>query len=36
MTLVRKEPGVFGLLLFVFLLLFFLDTISATDSKPLT
>jgi len=27
MTLVRTEPGVFGLLLFDFLLLFFLDAI---------
>ena len=30
-----KEPGVFGLLLFDFLLLFFLDAISAIDSKSL-
>ena len=31
----RKEPGDFGLLLFVFLLLFFLDAILAIDSKSL-
>ena len=35
MTLARKEPRAFGLLLFDFLLLFFLDAISGIDSKPL-